>query len=297
MLKHLVPYRLVSTFGEDGAALERALAARRFAGCGPHEEKTIGWAPPRGDEHDALVEVVAGQFWLRFKTESKLLPASVVNRIARERMDRLANAGPKAARIGRRDLREETRLELLPRAFTRIDSRFIWIDRARGRVLIEAASPKAADEAVACLLSTFEALELVPLSTQRTSAAVMAEWLTTFDLPGPLALDRECELRALDETQATVRYTRHSIESDEIRRHIQGGKMPRQVGLTFAGRIACVMTDALHLKRIRFLEGVIDEDADERGEDAFDANAALAAGEIGPLLDELIEAHGGLLDA
>ncbi len=295
MLKSLVAYTLLSPFEHGADALEAALAKKRFLACGAHDERTLGWAPPRGDDHEALAEIVAGHLWLRLKTESKLLPASVVNRVAKERMERIEQAGGKGGRAHRRDIREETRLELLPRAFTKVDSRRIWIDRAHRRVLIEAGSPKAADEAVALLLATFDGLELIPLATQRTSAAIMAEWLTTFDLPGNLALDRECELRAIDETQATVRYTRHSIESDEVRRHIQAGKMPKQVGLTYAGRVSCVMTDTLHLKRIRFLELVADEETTDREDDAFDANAALAAGEITPLLDELIDAHGGLL--
>lgn len=295
MLKSLIAYTLLSPFEHATDALETALAKKRFQACGAHDERTLGWAPPRGDEHDALAEMVAGHLWLRLKTESKLLPASVVNRLAKERMERIEQAGGKRGRASRRDIREETRLELLPRAFTKVDSRRIWIDRAHRRVLIEAASPKAADEAVALLIGTFDGLELIPLATQRTSAAVMAEWLTTFDLPGNLALDRECELRALDETQATVRYTRHAIESDEVRRHIQAGKMPRQVGLTYAGRVSCVLTDTLHLKRIRFLELVADEETTDRDEDVFDANATLAAGELTPLLDELIDAHGGLL--
>ncbi|MFN3630367.1 MAG: recombination-associated protein RdgC [Casimicrobiaceae bacterium] len=295
VLKSLIAYTLVSKFEHTREALEAALAKKRFQACGAHEEKTLGWAPPRGDEHESLVEVVAGQLWLRLKSESKLLPASVVNRMAAERMKRIEQAGGKRGRVSRRDLREETRMELLPRAFTKVDSRRIWIDRMHQRVLIEAGSPKAADEAVALLLATFDGLELIPLATERTSAAIMAEWLTTFDLPGNLALDRDCELRALDETRATVRYSRHSIESDEVRRHIQAGKMPKQVGLTYAGRVSCVLTDAFHLKRIRFLELVAEEEHADRDEEAFDANATLAAGELTPLLDELIEAHGGLL--
>ena len=294
MFKSLVVYRLTGELPASDRALTEALRRRRFSACAATQERSLGWAPPRGDDHDALIERVAGHSWLRMKIEQKILPASVVARHAEEKAARRDTK--REVRRGKRDLRDEARLELLPRAFSRIDSRRIWIDHQRERVVIEAATSKLADEIAASMLATFEDIRLAPLATQRSPTAVMAGWLTHFDLPGQLALDRDCELIAMDETRAVVRYSRHHIESDEVRRHIQSGKMPREVGLTWAGRVAFVIDDAFRLKRIRYLAIEVGPETSDDEEERFDTAATLTVGELGPIIDELIAAHDGVID-
>ncbi len=206
-----------------------------------------------------------------------------------------AASGRRLGQRMRRDLKEEALRELLPRAFTRLDSRRIWIDLERQRIVLEAVSPKMADEMAAWLLGSFEGLSLSPMSTQRAPAAVMAAWLTSFDLPPGFELDRDCELKAMDESQASVRYSRHNLESEEVRRHIQNGKMPRQLGLSWQGRLAFVLTESLTIKRLKFTEAIADEES-ASDEEHFDANCALTAGELGPMLDDLLAAFGGPIE-
>jgi len=89
-----------------------------------------------------------------------------------------------------------------------------------------------------------------------------------------------------------VKFTRHNLATDEVRKHITEGKLPTRLAMSWEGRIGFVLTESLQVKKINFLEGVFDGRPDE-GENGFDADVALSTGELQKLIPELIEALGG----
>lgn len=89
------------------------------------------------------------------------------------------------------------------------------------------------------------------------------------------------------------------LTADEIRHHLSAGKQVTKLGLIWRERIRFVLTDTLQLKRVQFLD-VLQEEASQAGDDAAaleEATLLLMANEIGELLDELVEALGGLESA
>jgi recombination associated protein RdgC len=109
-------------------------------------------------------------------------------------------------------------------------------------------------------------------------------------------VDRECELKAADESKAVVRYTRHALDTDEVVQHIANGKVPTRLAMTWNDRVSFVLTEALQLKKVAFLDVVADEAptaAGDRADDHFDADVAIATGELSRLLPDLLEALGG----
>ena len=59
--------------------------------------------------------------------------------------------------------------------------------------------------------------------------------------------------------------------------------------------MAFVLTETLQLKKLRFLDGVMDSSGHDKDEDRFDADVALSTGLLSPMLGCLIEALGGEL--
>ena len=57
-----------------------------------------------------------------------------------------------------------------------------------------------------------------------------------------------------------------------------------------------VLTETLQLKKVQYLDGVMDESGTDKNEDRFDADVALSTGLLGPLIDGLIEALGGEME-
>ena len=63
--------------------------------------------------------------------------------------------------------------------------------------------------------------------------------------------------------------------------------------MTWDDRVSFELTEGMQLRKIVFLEGTLDDAPGGGKEDNFDADAAIATGELGQLVPELIEALGG----
>lgn len=292
-------YRMVSAWTMTQAQLEEALDKARFAPCGASQEKSVGWAEPRGQAHAALVEIVDGQWLLKQAVESKAVPASVVKRKVQERADQIeAATGRKPGKKEKRDLAEDVRHALLPMAFTKQSSTLVWIDPQAARLVLDAGSQAKADEAMTALVNAVDGLALQLIDTTTAPAAAMAEWLSSQQAPAGFSVDRECELKAADESRAVVRYTRHALDTDEVRQHIALGKMPTRLAMTWNDRVSFVLTEGLQLKKVALLDVVLENKpsaAGDRRDDDFDTDVALVTGELRQLLPELIAGLGGEL--
>jgi recombination associated protein RdgC len=295
MFKNIILYRIAKEWKGELKDVETGLQTMQFQPCGASQEESSGWAPPRGEANGALAESVAGQWILRLQVETKILPTSVVKQAAQERAERIeAGSGRKLSGKAIRDLREQTQMDLLPRAFSKRASIPVWIDPEARIVAIEASSPAKADEVALLLMSAIDGFAIAPMQTNKSVATCMATWLMSFDPPHRFDLDRECELKAIDETQALVRYTRHNIEIEEIKRHVQNGKMPTKLALTWASRVSFLLTDNLQLKKIKLLEAVMEgNESQDEGDDHFDADVAIMCGELSKMIPDVLEALGG----
>ncbi|MFT3718714.1 recombination-associated protein RdgC [Pseudorhodoferax sp.] len=293
MFKNVMVYKLGGAWTADAGLIEQALESRRFEECGATQERAAGWVPPRGEEHGALLESVGGQYLLRLMVESKAVPASVVRRKADERAQQIeAATGRKPGRKEVRELREEAKQTLLPVAFTKRGSTLVWIDPQARRLVVDAGSQSRADEVVSLLVEALDGFAVQELHTATSATAAMSEWLSSQQPPAGFSIDRECELKATDASKAVVRYAHHALDIEEIRQHIAEGKLPTRLAMTWDDRVSFVLTEGMQLKKLQFQDGVFEKTSQEK-EDGFDADAAIATGEIGRLLPDLLEALGG----
>lgn len=298
MFKNLTLYRIAPGWAPSLDAMETALDAARFVPCSATQDKSVGWVEPRGEAHGPLVEAVDGQRILKLQIETKAVPGAVVRRKAQEAADHIeATTGRKPGKKETKALREDALQSLLPQAFARQQSLWVWVDPGRGWLATDASSQGKLDDVVTALVRAFDGLALTLFNTQVTPQSAMAQWLSATDTehwPDGLAVERDCELRSSDEERSVVRFTRHHLFNDEVRRHISEGKLPTRLALTWEGRVAFTLTESMALKKIAFLEGVFaDRAANE--DDGFDSNVAIGTGELRGALDALIAALGGEL--
>ena len=123
----------------------------------------------------------------------------------------------------------------------------------------------------------------------------MAHWLKEQDPPAGFTVDRECELKSPDETKAVVRYARHPLDIEEVQQHIQAGKLPTRLALTWRDKISFVLNDKLQIKRLVFLD-ILKEQSDGQSEneaERFDLDFTLMTGELAELVADLMLALGG----
>lgn len=290
-------YRMVGEWTLTQAQLDEALQADRFAPCGASQEKSVGWVEPRGQAHGPLVEVVGGQWLLKQKLGVKAVPAAVVKRKVEEQVaDIEASTGRKPGKKEIRALRDDTSLALLPMAFTKQSSVLVWIDPKARLLLLGAGSQAKADEVMTGLVKAINGLAVQLANTQTSPSVAMAAWLSEQQPPVGFSVDRECELKAADESKAVVRYTRHALDTDEVSGHIAMGKAPTRLAMTWKDRLSFVLTDTFQLKKLVFLDVVLegaDASPGDGKDDGFDADVAIATAELGRMIPELLEALGG----
>ena len=292
----MIVYRVGPEWAATVAQIEAGLDGARFVECGATQEKSVGWCEPRGQDHGPLVESVGGQLILKLMIETRALPGSVVTRKAKERVAQIeASTGRKPGKKEIRDLKDDIRLQLLPQAFTKQAAVGVWIDPKARLLVIDASSQSRADEVVTLLVQSLDGFAAALLDSKLSPTTAMAEWLVTQEAPSGFSIDRECELKAADESKAVVRYARHPLDNDEVRQHVQGGKLPTRLALTWNNRVSFVLTEGLQIKKLAFLDVVMDG-ASTGKDDGFDANVAIATGELCKLLPDLIDALGGEME-
>ena len=297
MFKNAILYRIANQLvSEDLAGINDGLAKTQFLECGATQEKSVGWVPPRGEANGALVESVAGQWILKFFVESKVIPGSVLARRVKEKADRIEQeTGRKPGKKESKELKDEAKLDLLPMAFTKQAAALVWIDAASRLLVIDTGSQGRADEIVTLLVESLPGLSVSLINTQTSPQAAMAHWLTNdhdeLFVDHNLIIDRECELKSAGEEKSVVRYGRHPLDIEEVQAHIDAGKLPTKLALTWDDRVSFVLTEGGQIKKLAFLDTVFDgSKADEGG---FDADVAIAIGELSKLIPDLIEALGG----
>ncbi|GAA4410735.1 recombination-associated protein RdgC [Quisquiliibacterium transsilvanicum] len=293
--KNLIVYRIPRGWDVSPESLDERLRERAFAQATSIEERSVGWVPPR-EGASTLVHSVQGQLLVALREEKKLLPAKVVTQVVRQRAEQIEAAeGFKPGRKRMKELKEQVRDELLPRAFSLSNDTRAWIDRANGWLAVDAASAGRAEEVYELMGRCIEGFPARPLKVTGSVAGAMTAWIQAEDPPPGFTVDQDVELKARG-GKATVRYANQSLEQEEIARHVKAGKDCTKLALTWAGRISFLLTDRLEIRRVRPLD-VLKEGAGDAGdsgaEERFDSDMMLMTGELAKLLDDLVDALGG----
>jgi len=295
MIKNAFIYRM---FGAalTASAIEDALRAGVFVPCLGNQEKSSGWVPPR-EENGLLLEAVAGQWILKLMTETKSVPLQATADAMAAHIKRITDStGRKPGKKEKRELMDDVRLSLLPHAFPKRTATLIWVDPAAGLLVVDASTQARADEAICALVHFIDGFTVKTINTETSPAASMAHWLHAKEAPQGFTVDRECELKACDESKAVVRYGRHALDTDEVAAHIAMGKMPTRLALTWSSRVSFVLTETLQVKKIDFLDVVFEDHYggnSPNADDRFDADVAIMSGELRALIPALMDALGG----
>ena len=294
--RNLTLFRFAETLPRSLKKLPSALNEHRLRPCGPMELATRGFVSPFGRDSEELTHQIGAFTLVTIGGEDRLLPSVVVNEELAARMAKVA--AKEGRRIGskeRKQLKEQVISELLPRAFIRPSRLSAYLDAEQGWLVIDTASRKAAEEAVNQFREAMGRFPAVPATAENSPRVLMTDWLIHGKLPKGLALADECELRDPAEAGAVVRCRRQDLESDEVREHLKSGKQVFQLGLVFDERVGFVLGEDLVVRKLRFLDGVLDELVEDTAESAkaeLDSRFALMSLELRRLLDNMHEWFG-----
>lgn len=291
--KNAIVYRLPESFSLSAAEFEEKLYARRLTDCGALEKERTGWvnSSPLG----RTVHALEGHFLIALGTHKKLLPASAIKEEFNKRLARMEQEqGITLGRKQKKELKETVKEQLLAKAMVRTSATRAWIDTEERWVVVEASGSARAEAVIHELIETLGSFEATRVEADPDASVTMGKWVMDFSAPDEFTLDMDLELKS--DSKAVIRYTNHPLDGQDIKTHLLEGKTVNRLGLIWNDRVSFMLTAALELKKLKYLE-FSDEEAESgeekdkpSPEELFEADFSLMASELSQLLGALVKA-------
>ena len=271
MFRNIRYYRIDNVWPESEEALSEALNNALFEPCGPLTERSSGWVPVYPDAGDSLARRVNGADLVRLRSQSRLLPPSVVNEELEIRINEFRER-TKEEPSGRdkKRLKAESRDELMPKALLKSDRIWGFFDLKDKLIGIDAAQPAAAERFLRRLRASFGDLNIKPLGFQQPVSELMTR-IFLGDAPRQFAVGRECRMQDPKEPRSIVRWTDFDLGDKSIRDHVANGMRLTHLGIEYDNVVSFVLDENGVIGKLKFLG------MDDDSEDHIDPLARLDA--------------------
>jgi recombination associated protein RdgC len=295
--RNLRIYRFQQPFDVTAEDLDRSLKKSVFRACGPLQARAMGWEPPLGRDGETLVHAANGCMMVCARREERLLPASVIREVLADRVAEIEDAESRQVRRKEQaELRDRITTELMPQAFTRSTRLFAYIDPDQQLLIVDSASAPRAEELITLFRESLGSFAVHPLDTATAPASVLTSWVSGRP-PADFTLMDECELREPTEGGGVVRCKQVDLAGTEVETHLAANRRIVRLAIEWDEHLACILSDDLVVRRLRFLDLVQQEADAARSDDAaanFDAEFAILNAELSRFVPRLIEVMGGL---
>lgn len=294
LFKNASVYRLTKPFEPSAEALLLMLEKNAFVPCSGLRASSFGWVPPIKDIEDApLGHEVAGSILLCARREDKVIPPSALNEAIAERVERIESMeGRKLRAKERLNIKDDALAELLPRAMARSKQIMGYIHPANNLLVIDTANASEAELFINCLRDSVGTLAVVPPQVKAKPTDVFSAWLMHRKLPEHFSLTDQCDL-VDPEDGASVTCRKQDLDTQEIRNHLEAGKMCTKLGMRFYGDLRVTVDKDIIMRQLSL------ESSDDAAEDEDNPIARMDAAfvnmtlEFGRFLPALFTALGG----
>ncbi|MEE2892842.1 MAG: recombination-associated protein RdgC [Pseudomonadota bacterium] len=296
--KNLRIWQLDAPWDISAEALSAALSANAFRPCAPGQLETIGWEAPVEAIEDQLVREVSGRQLLRARVQERVLPGAAVNEVLAERMQEIeAREGTSVRGARRRELADEVRASLVPRALLKSARQWLVVDRDAGLVMVDSAIANRGEALLSLLRGSLGSLALRPLAFAHPIDGVLTGWLRHRTLPTGLALGEWCDLEHPQDTRNKVRFRGQPLDEDEVMATLDRGLRVTALEVlwdTDAGEpLRCVLCEDGAIRRLHLPDDDPDALGDESPEARIDADLALLGLTLTRFFETLFPAFGG----
>ena len=268
----------------DVSQLDTLLAETPLKPVGALELSSRGFVSPFAREEPALSHRIGDAIWVTVGGEDRLLPSAVVNDLLGKKLAEIERKeGRKPGGRTRKRIKEDLVHELLPRAFVRPSRTDAMLDLAHGFVAVDSSSRKSAESVVSEIRGAMGSFPALPLNAEVAPRAVLTGWIAGEALPEGLALGEECELKDAMDGGAVVKCQHQDLVGEEIAKHLEAGKQVTRLALTLDDHLSFVLGEDLVIRKLKFLDGAIDQLENTDNQDLraeLDARFALMSGEV-----------------
>jgi recombination associated protein RdgC len=280
--RNLTLFRFPTTL--DFSQLDNLLPEMILKPVGALDMSSRGFIPPFGRGDDVLEHRSGESLWLTVGGEDKILPGSVVNDLLAKKLAEIEEKeGRKPGGRTRKRLKEDLLHELLPRAFVKPSRTDALLDLEHGFVAVDTSSRKNAETVVSEIRHAMGSFPALPLNAEVAPRSILTGWIAGEPLPEGLALGEECELKDAMDGGAVVKCQNQDLQGDEIAKHLEAGKQVTRLALTLDDHLSFVLGEDLVIRKLKFLDGAVDQLENSEQEDLraeLAARFALMSGEV-----------------
>jgi recombination associated protein RdgC len=293
MFRNVRYYRLDGSWPESEEALSESLEKAGFEPCGPLTERSSGWVPVDPDNSDLLARRVNGADLLRLRSQSRVLPPSVINEELEARIEEFRQRMQEApSPREKRRLKAEARDELMPKAMLKSDRVWAYVDLKEKVIGVDALRDSAAERVVRRLQAAIDGLNIRPLQFMKPVEELLSG-IFFDDAPKQFAVGRECRMQDLADAGSIVRWTDFDLSDQTIRNHVANGMRLTHLAIEYDHVMSCVLNENGVISKLRFL-GMDDDNEDHVDPLARqDAEFVLITGTLRRMLGDLKKQLGG----
>jgi recombination associated protein RdgC len=280
--RNLTFFRFPTT--HDFSQLDALLPEAALKPVGPLELSSSGFISPFGRGEEVLSHRIGDAIWLSVGSENKILPGSVVNDLLAQKVAEIEDReGRKLGGKARKRLKDDLLHELLPRAFVKSSRTDALLDLEHGFLAVDTSSRKSGEAVASEIRRALGSFPAIPPNSEVAPRSVLTGWIAGEPLPEGLSLGEECELKDAMDGGAVVKAQNQELLSDEIAKHLEVGKQVTKLALNLDDHVSFVLGEDLVVRKLKFLEGAVDQLESTEREDLrqeLDARFALLAGEV-----------------
>lgn len=293
MFRNVQFFRLNGDWPDSEQAVSEKLDGSAFRPCGPLTERSSGWVPIDSGNGETLARRVNGADLIKLRSQSRVLPASVINEELETRLDDYRarmNENPSASE--KRRLKAETRDELLPKAMLKSDRILGYIDVKEKMLGINAAQNAAAERFLLHLRAPFDQVSIIPLQFNQPVAALLNN-IFFGNAPRQFTLGRECRMQDAADVRSIVRWSDFDLDDKSIQKHVTDGMRLTHLGIVYDNVLSCVLDEDGVIRKLRFLGA--DDEGDDDGDPLtrMDAEFVLMTGTLRHMLADMKKLLGG----
>ena len=296
--KNIIFYRFTQPVTLTADELEKQLKKKRFHGCGSQDISTYGWVPPLGQYSDNLTHSVDSFIMITACKEEKILPSSVIRDALDEKIMAIEQEQErKMLSKEKKLLKNDIIMDLLPRAFTRLQNTFAYIDTKQGWMIVDSSSFNKAEELTSYLRKSIGSLPIINTPLKNTPSNLMTQWLSQkAEIPSSFILGNECELREPGDEGGQIKAIKQVLISEEIGAHIEAGKQVSKLALCWDDTLTFILGDDLIIRKLKFTDifkEQLNEINTENAAEQFDADFSLMTLKLQKLILDIINVLGG----
>ena len=293
MFRNVRFYRLDGTWPESEEALSTRLEQAGFEPCGPLTERSSGWVAIDPDTSELLARRVNGADLIRLRSQSRVLPAAVINEELEVRIEEYRKRMQEAPTPReKRRLKAEARDELMPKAMLKSDRIWGYIDLKEKVLGIDTALESVAERFLRRMQASLDGINIRPLQFMKPVDELLSG-IFFEDAPRQFALGRECRMQDLGDAASKVRWTDFDLSDKSIRDHVANGMRLTHLSIVYDNMMNFTMDENGVLSKLKFIG--MDDDIGNHKEALArqDAEFVLITGTLRNLLGDLKKQLGG----